>query len=760
MEKHILKHLGHKRYTPATLTEIHEDLDLAPHDQPALQRSLRNLEREGIVLRIKGGRYLPADSSLLVAGRLQLTKSGRGFLTPEDSALPEIAIAARETGTGLPDDRVLVLIDELPKKRFWQRTPTVSAPLSGSVVSIIERRRTRFVGTLHRSGKGLEVQPDDPRFPRGIAVPSAKSSVQPKSGDKVVVELTRWESRHAAPEGRIVEVLGAPSAEGIDMLGVLRQYDLKGEFPEAVVKEARRFGRHVRPSDLAGRRDCRGQLVVTIDPDDARDFDDAICLERAGANRWKLWVHIADVSHYVRPGSALDAEARRRGNSSYLVDRVIPMLPEELSNELCSLKPQVDRLTKCVEFLLSSDGRVLATDFYPAVIHSKQRFTYAEALAVLEGKPSGEAGTMLHEASALAQSIRKRRFANGSLDLDFPETKIRLDAEGKVSRIDRHDNDISHQLIEEFMLLANEAVAGRLMKLKRPAIYRTHEAPDPDRLDGYRKEVLGHAIPCGNLSRPEEVRKLFGHLGDLAIGAALKIGFLRSLQRARYTADPLGHYGLAKKKYTHFTSPIRRYADLVVHRSLFAPGKQLPADPLHEVAVHLSSTERNSADAERDSKEVKLHAFLLDQVRSGNRVRYAAQVTALRDFGFSIDITALGMSAMVPLSLLEDDHYRHDPVARQIAGRRGRRVIRLGDTVEVEIAKVDTARKMIDFRLAGADQGTHAASPRAGASRRGGGRTARTTRPTEPALESAAAAEAQPRRRRRSRRRRGSAKTA
>jgi len=763
MEKQLLKHLGHKNYTPATLSEIHEDLALPSQDQPALQRSLRNLERDGIVLRIKGGRYLPADSSRLAAGRLQLTKSGRGFLTPENPALPEIAIAARETGTALPDDRVLVLIDELPKKRFWQRTAPEAETLSGSVVSIIERRRSRFVGTCRRSGKGVEVQPDDPRFPRGITIPPGKNApTPPKSGDKVVVELTRWDSRHAAPEGRIVEVLGAPSAEGIDMLGVLRQYDLKGEFPPAVVKEARRFGRHVQPADLTGRRDCRGQLVVTIDPDDARDFDDAICLERAGVNRWKLWVHIADVSHYVRPGSALDVEARRRGNSSYLVDRVIPMLPEELSNELCSLKPRVDRLTKCVEFLISSDGRVLSTDFYPAVIHSKKRFTYAEALAVLEGQPGDATTTMLHEASALAQAIRKRRFADGSLDLDFPETKIRLDAGGKISRIERHDNDISHQLIEEFMLLANEAVAGRLTKLKRPAIYRTHEAPDPDRLKSYREEVLGHSIPCGNLNKPEEVKRLLARLGELAIGTALKIGFLRSLQRARYTIDPVGHYGLAKKKYTHFTSPIRRYADLVVHRSLFAHAKHVCGDPLHEVADHLSSTERNSADAERDSKDVKLHAYLLDQVRSGRPQRYEAQVTCLRDFGFSIDIAALGMSAIVPLSLLVDDHYRHDPAAKQITGRHRRRFIRLGDTVEVEIAKVDTVRKMIDFRLAKTGEGATSGSSRAPSRHRSGNRAPRSNHPAAPVAVAPAATEDDPigRPRRRRRRRGGRARAA
>ena len=702
MEDTLIKHLGHKRYTPSTLTEIHQQLDIATLDQPLLQRHLRDLERRGLAIRIKGGRYLSSRSPLLVTGRIQVTKSGRGFLTAEDPTIPEIAIRANEIGTALHDDKVLVLRHEEPKKSFWGSPKAETTALSGSVVRVMERRRTRFVGTLRRSAKGLHVTPDDPRFSYEINVPQPKASgLQAKSGDKVVVELGHWESRHVNPEGRITEVLGAPAADGVDMLAVLRQYGLNSDFSDLVLREARSFGRTVTPADLKGRRDCRKQLVVTIDPDDARDFDDAICLERAGANRWKLWVHIADVSHYVRPGSALDEEAKRRGNSSYLVDRVVPMLPEELSNELCSLKPQEDRLTKCVEFLLSGDGRVLSTDFYPAVIHSKRRLTYADALAVLERPAKDEIGEMLHQANTLAQAIRKRRFEDGSLDLDFPETKIRLDARGKVERIDLHDNDISHQLIEEFMLLANEAVAGRLMKLKRAAIYRTHEAPDPGRLQGYREDVLSHSIPCGNLTKPAEVQKLFRHLSELAVGAALKIGFLKSLNRARYTADPLGHYGLAKKKYAHFTSPIRRYADLVVHRSLFAEAKSAPILHLHDVAVHLSSSERNSADAERDSKEVKLHAYLLDQIHSGKPVRYPARVTSLRDFGFFVDITGLGMSGMVPLALLEDDHYRHDPATKQIQGRSKRRTIQLGDMVDVEIAKVDAVRKMVDFRIVG-----------------------------------------------------------
>ena len=284
-------------------------------------------------------------------------------------------------------------------------------------------------------------------------------------------------------------MLGPPDAEGVDMLGVLRHYNLPLKFPRRVLQEVRRIGNEVTVRDRAGRTDCRAHAVVTIDPDDAKDFDDAFHLERTKDGHWKLWVHIADVSHYVKPGSALDEEARKRGNSTYLVDRVIPMLPEALSNELCSLKPDVDRLTKCVEFLITNDGQVSRSRCYPAVIHSQRRFTYQEALRILRGKPNGPLEQMLCDAHRLAQKIRLRRFRNGSLDLDFPENKIRLDEHGKVLRIERMENDESHQLIEEFMLLANEAVASKLMQSRKPTVYRVHEEPDAKRL-------LEHEMKC------------------------------------------------------------------------------------------------------------------------------------------------------------------------------------------------------------------------------------------------------------------------
>ncbi|MGA2030232.1 MAG: VacB/RNase II family 3'-5' exoribonuclease, partial [Verrucomicrobiota bacterium] len=552
MNDQIIQLLAQKDYVPANVPELLRLLRLAPNRQQQLQAVLRQLEQSGAVARIKGNRYVSPREADLIPGRIRMNHAGRGFLQPDDSSLKEIAIAESATGTALHEDRVLVRRDVRKKSRFGD-----DARETGTVVRILERKRTQMVGTLQRSKQFLYVVPDDPRIPHDIYVSEPRDVGRPAHiGDKVVVELREWESRHTNPEGEIVEVLGAPDEEGVDMLSVLRQYDLPLHFPKNVLAEANAIGKIVDPRDEAGRVDCRAHQVITIDPDDAKDFDDAICLEKISSEQWRLWVHIADVSHYVKPGTALDIEAEKRGNSTYLVDRVIPMLPEALSNELCSLKPNVDRLTKCVEFLVSNEGRVLNTKFYSAVIHSQQRFAYGEVLEILQRAPADDPiEQMLHHAHELAQKIRSLRFKNGSLDLDFPETKIRLDEHGKILRIEKTENDVSHQLIEEYMLLANEAVATRLMSLRAPAIYRIHEEPDARRLQEYRDEVLAHHVACGNLSQTSEVQKLLQKLGTLPIGQALKIGFLKSLMRARYAVEPLGHYGLAKKKYTHFTSP-------------------------------------------------------------------------------------------------------------------------------------------------------------------------------------------------------------
>lgn len=698
MENQILKLLGRKNYLPADAFELHNRLKLQPHEQQKLNRTLRALERSGQVARIKGDRYILPKEADLIPGRIQITRQGRGFLMPDKPGSLEIAIPSAATGTAMNDDHVLVRLDVKPKGRRHRD----DSPPTGKVVRVLERHRKQIVGTLKKGRQFLCVIPDDPRMPQDIYVPPANDTGRPaRVGDKVVVELKQWENRHKNPEGIITEVLGPPTADGVDMLGVIRQYDLPLKFPRKVLQEVGCFGTKVTAEERKGRTDCRQHDVITIDPADARDFDDAFCFQKVDDTLWKLWIHIADVSHYVKPGSALDEEARKRGNSTYLVDRVVPMLPEALSNELCSLKPHVDRLSKCVEFLIDNDGRVMRTRCYSAVIHSKRRYSYEEAMAVLERRPEDHIEDMLCDAARLALKIRKRRFQAGSLELDFPETKIRLDDHGRVLCIEKVEYDESHQLIEEFMLLANEAVATRLIKMKKHTIHRVHESPDPARLAEYREEVLGHNIPCGNLEKTTEVQKLLRRLAKLPIGAALKIGFLKSLMRARYAIEPLGHYGLAKRNYAHFTSPIRRYADLIVHRTLFEK-ERITANWLTRVAEHISTTERNSADAERDSKDVKMHAYLKAQMKSRKRHAYTALVTDIRNFGLFVDVPDLGMRGLVPLSSMEDDFYDFDSTRVQAVGRRSKNIIKLGDKLEVEVDKVDTYKKEVDFRLTSA----------------------------------------------------------
>jgi len=698
MEDKILDLLGRRGYTPLNLQELAAALRLQKKEKRNLERVLARLEGSGQIARIKqGNRYALPLAADLVPGRIRMNRQGVGFLQPADPKLPDIRIPHDATSTAMHGDRVLVRRDAVPRFRRGRR----AGEETGRVVRVLERARTQLVGTLQRGRRFLYVIPDDPRITQDIYVPEPADVGRPaRPGDKVVVELREWASRHVNPEGEIIEVLGAPDAAGVDMLSVIRQYDLPLHFPKRVLHEARAFGHEVKPAELTGRVDCRQHQVVTIDPEDAKDFDDAICLQRTQEGNWKLWVHIADVSHYVKPGTALDEEAARRGNSTYLVDRVIPMLPEALSNELCSLKPHVDRFTRCVEFLLSPEGHVLKSHFYSAVIRSQCRYNYKEVFRILQRPPLDSLGRMLHEANALAQKIRRARYQAGSLDLDFPDTKILLDEAGEILRIEKVENDISHQLIEEFMLLANEAVAGRLMALRRPAIYRIHEPPDEKRLEEFREEVLSHHIQCGNLSQRREVQKLLQKLNTLPIGAALKVGFLKSLMRARYAVEPLGHYGLAKKKYAHFTSPIRRYADLVVHRALSqSPNQPIAAGSLPDVADHISETERNSDDAERDSRDVKLFAFLQAQIDSAMPQRYPALVVDVRNFGFFVDVPGLGMSGLVPLSGLSDDFYEFEPRRSQLIGRRNRRVFRLGDKLEVQVAKVDTFKRQVDFQL-------------------------------------------------------------
>ena len=701
MPQAILRLLARQDYAPANVPQLLQRLGCRPDQQQALQKALRALEQNGQIIRNKGNRYIQAREVDLVPGVIRMNRQGKGFLEPDEAGQQEIVVPESATSTALHGDHVLVRRDVARR-----RGPAEGNEITGSVVRILKRKRAQIVGTLQRSKQFLFVIPDDPRIPHDIYVPPARDTGRPANiGDKVVVELRAWESRHTNPEGEIIEVLGPPDEEGVDMLSILRCYNLPLHFPKKAIQEADRIAKlHTRgeppAEECRGRVDCRAHCVVTIDPDDAKDFDDAICLQKHGKDQWKLWVHIADVSHYVRPGGVLDEEARKRGNSTYLVDRVIPMLPEALSNE--TLLAQTRRR--------SPDQMRRISSFPRRPRAGRQVLSGRHPLAApfyLQGSPGRPARPALGRSGANRWRNRPmpwpKKFAppaSGPARSTWisRNQKLGLTAHGRVLLVEKIENDVSHQLIEECMLLANEAVAARLMALRRPAVYRVHEPPADLRLQEYRQDVLSHDIPCGNLAHRPEVQKLLQRLNSLPIGPALKIGFLKSLMRARYAVEPLGHYGLSKAKYTHFTSPIRRYADLLVHRALFDDAKtSLPV--LKEAAAHISITERNSADAERDSKDIKMFAFLKAQLKSGQAEKYPALVIDVRNFGFFVDVSALGLSGLVHLSSVEDDFYVFEPARNHLIGRRTRRIIKLGDKVMVQVFKVDGFKKQVDFQL-------------------------------------------------------------
>lgn len=735
-------------YLPLDKVGLSKALRVHSSDRRQLRDVLRALESEGLVARIRKDRYVIPEAADLVTGTIDFHRNGTAHVVREERGQPDVFIPAESTGTAMHGDKVVArLMHEGVRQRIENRQ------IEGRVIRVLQRVTDSVVGTLQQSRKFFYVVPDDPRFPHDIAVqpvaglfepgrerrgqgPGSQSpaTAAPRVGDKVVVKLAPWENRHVNPEGEIIEVLGPASAPGVDMLSIVRKYHLPPEFPDVVRREAERIAETIDQHEIARREDIRTMPVITIDPDDARDFDDAIHVERT-RDGWRLGVHIADVSHYVRPGTALDREARARGNSTYLADRVIPMLPERLSNGICSLKPDVDRLTVSAFIDFNKSGRIKAARFAKTVIRSAARLSYRQAFAILGGAtempplpPSMKRETRgqatvtegppvkvdpaiaerVRTAWELASLLRKNRFAAGSLDLDFPEVKVWLDEHGRAVRLEKVENDFSHQLIEECMLAANEVVAREIKHRRVPGIYRIHENPDPDRLAEFRELAATHGFHAGDLTQRREVQTLLGKITGSAEEYALKLAFLKNLKRAAYDTTPVGHYGLAKVNYTHFTSPIRRYADLVVHRTLAnlegraaarPPRREQPANvgQLSEIAAHISETERVSADAEKDSTMLKKMEFFQNQIASRKPQEFRAVVVDVRSYGLIIELPDVLVSGLIHVSALPDDFYIFDPARLTFTGRQRRKRFKLGDELAVIVCRVDAAKRQIDF---------------------------------------------------------------
>ncbi len=712
----ILRLLDSPKYQPLDKVELTKKLGLKADDRHDLKELLRLMEQEGAVARIKKDRYVRPDAADLFPGVIHFNDKGYAFVISEKPGQPDLFITAENTWVALHGDRVLARVNRegyVDAKDRRYRAPGAGQRKEGRVIRILKRASETVVGTLQKSRQFYYVVADDPRFIHNVYVHPEQTTPakRPDVGDKVVVRLEPWEMRHVNPEGKIIEVLGPAAAAGVDMLSIIRKFYLPEEFPRPVMQAAADIPEVVDEAESLRREDLRQDYIITIDPDDARDFDDAIRVEELPNGGWRLGVHIADVSHYVPVGGALDREAFARGNSVYLADRVIPMLPERLSNGVCSLKPKVDRLTYSAFIEFGKAGGIRNVRFARTVICSAARLTYREAFALLQGSPKASPlAAALHRAWRLASLLRENRFKNGSLELDMPEVKVHLDKNGKPVRLEKIENDISHQLIEEFMLAANEVVARELKNRNVPTLYRVHEDPDADRLLEFRDFVASYDYRVGDLTYRPELQKLLRAVRGQPEEEAIKLGLLKSLKRAAYDVTPLGHYGLAKVNYTHFTSPIRRYADLVVHRTLaLLTGEEkrtrVSAADLNAVAAHISGTERVAAEAERESTKLKkleyfqnlLHERTMD---SGDEpTTFPAKIVDVRNYGLLVELPEIVLSGLVHVSELDDDFYQFDPVRLRFVGKRRRKVYGIGDHLRVEVANVDTFKRQVDFRV-------------------------------------------------------------
>ena len=711
---------------PMTKSDLARRLEVSTENRAALRKAIESLVGDGLIQEGKKACYLlRAKSGNALSGTLKFHPKGHAFFFPDMTdeanlatgldlvALNRVHIPRRDTGTALDGDRVIVSIQKpSPKRPFRTRSeivPDVPEEARGKVDQILTRRSGRLVGIFRKKAGFGWVDCEDKAIDGRIDV-IGDTTAQP--GQLVVVDLENWSDSNLAPRGRIIEVLGWPGDPGVDMISVIHRFGLRTSFPEEVLAAARTVPENPEPAEIARRKDWRDKLVITIDPADAKDHDDAIWLEKK-ADGWILAVHIADVSHYIKPGSPMDKEAIERGNSTYLVDRVLPMLPVELSNGICSLKPDVDRLTKCALLEISADGKITRADFIDAVIHSRAKLSYEQAQAILDGKPA-PAGSepqlvpMVREGWKLAATLRRRRFASGALDLEMPEIKIRLDEQGRAVAADPVIHTESHQLVEECMLAANEAVARILRERMKPAVYRIHEDPDPSRLMDYTETAKLHGYRPGDLTNRAHIQKLLDESKGTPEEHIIKLGLLKSLKRAAYSAEPIGHYGLAKGDYCHFTSPIRRYADLIVHRAL----QPLLANPpprhdttpsqadLREISRHISDTERTSAEAESETKQIKLFDYLQRVADMHDPHKFDGLVTDVRPMGLMVEIPDMGIRGVVKREDLPEGRWRLEAHRGAWVSSDGK-VIQMGMRIPLHVTGLDREKRFVDFAVAG-----------------------------------------------------------
>ena len=690
---------------PATIREVMQRLKLSREDRMTLRRRLATLVESGALIKVRGNRYGLPDRMQLVTGRLTVNPQGFGFVAPDAGVAHldgDLYIARDNLNQAMHGDHVVVRVEH---RRSEGR-------VEGRIVRIVERVTDRLIGRLEMDESGLAyVVPFDRRLVMDVHIPKDETG-KAKTGELVMVALTQFPSPTRGPVGRITEVLGALETPGVDTELILRKFGIADGYPEAAVAEARKLGSKVQPRDIRGREDFRALQTVTIDGETARDFDDAITLEKLPNGHFWLGVHIADVSHYVVEGGALDTAAYARGTSVYFPDRAVHMFPEELSTGLCSLNQNVDRLVQSCLMEIDARGTVCRYEIHDGVIHSDARLTYTDVNTILVDRDP-ETRTrykslvpMLELMRDLFKVLNTRRRRRGSIDFDLPAAKFLTDDKGRVEAIVAAERNQAHRIVEECMLIANETVAGHLEEKGMPSLFRVHESPDPLKVEEFEEFTASLGYSLGAPSEgvaPRHFQRLLRRLRDKPEERPVTFLMLRTMKQARYDIQNGGHFGLAASSYTHFTSPIRRYPDLVVHRALrgtrirerrvsSGPSR---AEALPEVARHTSEMERLAEDAEREIVQWKKVRFMVDKVGD----EFTGCVIGVTAFGLFVELVEHFVEGLVHISSMADDYYKFFERRHELRGENSKKIYRLGDVVKVQLVRVDSDHRKLELAL-------------------------------------------------------------
>lgn len=665
---------------------------------------LKSMVKEAKLYRDDKKRYHIMEETGLILGTLQGNEKGFGFLIPENEDLEDVYIHGTKMNSALHGDKILV---KLREQREGDKR------LEGIVDSVIERSTKTIVGTYDDAGRFGFVKPDESRISTDIYV-SKKKSLGAKEGQKVVVKIEKYPTPSRKPEGKIIEILGFPEEKGVDVMSIAYALGIPIEFPKEALEEAKAIPDKVSASSLKAREDLRELTTVTIDGADSKDFDDAISVEKLENKEYRLWIHIADVAEYVRENSHIDKEARKRGNSVYLLNRVIPMLPEELSNGICSLNEGVDRLAMSLSIDMDGSGNIKRHRIMESVIQSDRRLIYTHVSDFLEDSskvhPSIEGleeDLLLMEE--MAEILKKKRHQRGNIDFSFAEPHIELDDEGKPISITIEDRRVANELIEQFMLLANETVAEEYYKKELPFLYRIHEEPDAEKLEILNQIIrpFGHHLNLTRDIKPKDIQGLTEKIKGSDEETLISMMVLRSMQKARYSYDLDMHFGLAAPYYSHFTSPIRRYSDLTIHRVIKADlNKQLNQRLLRhfsstfpEIATHVSATEKQAQEAERKVMDVKMAQYMADHIGE----EFTAKISGITNFGIfaALDNTIEGLISYSSM----DDFYHFDEDNYQAIGEKTKKVFNVGDEILIQVVGVDPIKGRIDFSIGGEEDG-------------------------------------------------------